>query len=89
MFLDTLIDHQLYFKATLISCLQEARVKFKKENPQIKKEIPISYKMILERERKRVPVYLEAHRDPANGWRMYSGKQIRKIVEYEIDRTKK
>lgn len=89
MFLDTLIDHQLYFKATLISCLQEARVELKKTNPEIKKELPISYKMILERERKRIPVYTEVHRDPANGWRMYSGKQIRKIVEYEINQIKK
>lgn len=83
MLLDTLSDQQLYFKSTLLAVLQEAKADLKSRNPKLKKEVPISYKSIMRREKKKISVYTEVHRDPTNGWRMYSGKQIRDIVAYE------
>lgn len=82
MLLDTLLDNQTYFKSTLIEVLQEVRVK---EN------LPIasSYKSIMRREKQRVPEYLNVVRDPTNGWRMYTGQQIHKIVEYELNLKRK
>lgn len=87
MLLDTLSDQQLYFKSTLLAVLQEAKADLKSRNPKLKKEIPISYKSILRREKKKISVYTEVHRDPANGWRMYSGRQIREIVKYETEQA--
>lgn len=89
MLLDTLSDQQLYFKSTLLAVLQEAKVDLKNRKPDLKKEIPTSYKSILRREKKKIEVYITAHRDPINGWRMYSGKQIRDIVNYEMAEAQK
>jgi hypothetical protein len=89
MLLDTLNDQQLYFKSTLLAVLQEAKADLKSRHPKLKKEIPISYKSILRREKKKISVYTDAHRDPTNGWRMYSGKQIRDIVAYETAEAEK
>jgi len=77
MILDTLKDNQIYFKSTLIQVLQEVRAE---------KNLPIgsSYKTVMRREKQKIPVYLNITRDPTNNWRMYTGKQIRKIVEYEL-----
>lgn len=77
MLLDTLTDKQTYFKSTLLQVLQEV-----KAEKQLK--IASSYKTIMRREKDRVPAYVNVTRDPANGWRMYTGLQIRKIVEYEL-----
>lgn len=77
MLLETLKDSQTYFKSTLVEVLQE-----EKANSNI--AIASSYKSIMRREKQRIPVYLEVVRDPTNGWRMYTGRQIRKIVEYEL-----
>ena len=77
MLLETLKDSQTYFKSTLLEVLQEVKAE---------QDIAIasSYKSIMRREKQRIPVYLEVVRDPTNGWRMYTGRQIRKIVEYEL-----
>lgn len=77
MLIDTLNDKQTYFKSTLLETLQEARAD---------SGLPIasSYKSILRRERNQVPVYQSVLRDPTNGWRMYTGRQIRNIVQYEL-----
>lgn len=83
MLLDTLIDTQTYFKSTLVSVLQEAQAK----HPDL--VIAASYKTIMRREHNRVPEYLEVIRDPTNGWRLYTGFQIRKIIEYELKHAKK
>lgn len=89
MLLDTLNDNQLYFKSTLIAVLQEAKADLKTRKPDLKSEIPFSYKMILRREKDKVDVYIAVHRDPTNGWRMYSGKQIRDIVAYEVSEAER
>lgn len=82
MLLDTLNDKQTYFKSTLLEVLQETRAN---------SNLPIasSYKSIMRREKQRVPVYLDVVRDPTNGWRMYTGRQIRRIVEYELKAKEK
>ena len=77
MLLDTLKDTQTYFKSTLVEVLQE-------EKANCNMAIASSYKSIMRREKQRIPVYLDVVRDPTNGWRMYTGRQIRKIVEYEL-----
>ena len=79
MLVDSLNDRQMYFKATLVSALKEA-----KERSGL--PIACSYKSILRREEDKVSVYLEAKRDPVNEWRMYSGSLIKKIVAYELKR---
>ena len=89
MLLDTLNDQQLYFKSTLLAVLQEAKADLKTRKPDLKSEIPFSYKMILRREKDKVDVYIAVHRDPTNGWRMYSGKQIRDIVAYEVSEAER
>lgn len=81
MLLDTLQDSQTYFKSTLVEVLQEVRAK---EDLRIVS----SYKSIMRREKQRIQVYCDVVRDPTNGWRMYTGRQIRKIVEYEIEKAK-
>lgn len=77
MLLDTLKENQTYFKSTLLEVLQEVKA----SNDVA---IASSYKSIMRREKQRIPVYLDVVRDPTNGWRMYTGRQIRKIVEYEL-----
>lgn len=81
MLIDSLKDKQLYMKATLMGCLKEAR--FRTNLP-----VSYSYKTILRREAEGVKCYLELHRDPMNMWRMFTGKQIKAIVAYEIERAK-
>lgn len=82
MLLDTLSDNQVYFKSTLIQVLQDVRA-----NQEI--AIASSYKTVMRREKKKIPVYVNVVRDPTNGWRMYTGRQIRKIVEYEMNIKRK
>ncbi len=79
MLLDTLDDRQAYHKSTLLEVLKEVA-------QETKLPIATSYKTILRRERARVSVYTKVIRDPVNGWRMYTGKHIRKIVEWELNR---
>lgn len=81
MLIDTLLDKQIYFKATLKECLIEARESFKL------KTIPSDYKTFIRREKAGIKQYLNTRRDPANNWRLYTGKQIKKIVQYEIERA--
>lgn len=80
MLLDTLSDQQMYFKSTLLECLRETRA----SRTADKLEILISYKSILRREAAKISVYMNVHRDPTNGYRQYSGKAIRDIVNYEV-----
>jgi len=80
MLLDTLDDRQTYHKSTLLEVLKE----IKKEHGDA--PIASSYKTILRRERSRVSVYTNVVRDPVNGWRMYTGRMIRKIVAWELER---
>jgi len=89
MLLDTLNDQTMYFKSTLLAVLQEARADLISRRPTLKKKILISYKGIIRREKKKVGIYIAVHRDPVNGWRMYSGKQIRDIVAYETAEAEK
>lgn len=79
MLLDTLDDRQTYHKSTLLEVLKEVARE---------KQVPIatSYKTILRRERSRVSVYTNVVRDPVNSWRMYTGRMIRKIVAWELER---
>lgn len=77
MLLETLKENQTYFKSTLLEVLQEVKA-------DTGVAIASSYKSIMRREKQRIPVYLDVVRDPTNGWRMYTGRQIRKIVEYEL-----
>ncbi len=79
MLVDTLTDRSMYFKATLVSALKEAK-------QRTGLPIACSYKSILRREEDKVPLYLEAKRDPVNEWRMYSGSLIKRIVSYELKR---
>lgn len=78
MLLNTLKDEQVYFKSTLIECLQEVKIRSGKP-------IPTTYKSIQRREKQKIAVYLSIHRDPSNAWRMYTGKQIKDIVAYELE----
>ena len=77
MMIDIIDDRKEYNKATLIQVLEEART------PDL--PVTATYKAILRREKKKIPVYMNSRRDPANGYRLYTGRQIRKILEYEID----
>lgn len=83
MLLDTLDDRQTYHKSTLLEVLKEVKAR--------KRDLPIasSYKTILRRERARIDVYTDVIRDPVNGWRMYTGLHIRKIVQWELERKGK
>lgn len=81
MLLDTIENKKTYFKSTLIKILQEIK-------ETSKRSIPTSYKTIIRREQMKIPVYLKIRRDPINGWRIYTGQQIKKIVAYEL-KTKK
>ncbi len=80
MLLDTIDDRQVYHKSTLVEILREV----KKSHNDV--AICASYKTIMRRERQKVVVYINVVRDPVNGWRMYTGRQIRKIVEWELER---
>jgi len=75
MLIETLEDNKSYLKATLIQCLEEAKA----SHPGI----VTSYKTILKREKKSIPEYMGVRRDPATGYRFYTGLQIRKIILYE------
>lgn len=81
MLIDTLRDDGTYFKATLKECLVEARNK-------TGKKIPADYKTFVRREKAGIKLYLDTRRDPVNGWRIYTGKQIREIVKFETDRAR-
>lgn len=81
MLLETLEDSKTYMKATLLQCLSEA-------HSQVSDRIPYTYKTVLKREKEGVDVYTAVRRDPATSYRLYTGLQIRKIVEYEINRAK-
>lgn len=76
MLIETLEDSKTYLKATLLQCLQEAKAKYPK--------VQATYKTIIKREKMGFDVYSDTRRDPATGYRMYTGLQIRKIVEFEI-----
>ncbi len=80
MLLDTLEDRQTYHKSTLVEVLKEVKTA---HDDVI---MATSYKTIMRRERARVSVYTDVIRDPVNGWRMYTGRQIRKIVAWELER---
>lgn len=69
----------LYTRATLIRCLKQARHATK---------IPIVYgiRTILRREEDGVRVYNTYTREPETNYKFYTGKQILKIVMYEIGR---
>lgn len=77
MLLDTIENKKTYFKSTLIKILQEIK-------ESSKRPIPTSYKTIIRREQMNIPVYRGVRRDPTNGWRIYTGRQIHKIVEWEL-----
>lgn len=81
MLIDTLVDSQTYMKATLIECLVEARSKT---------GLPVacSYKTIMRREQQGESKYTAPRRDPVNGWRLYTGREIRIIVDHEIEVAK-
>lgn len=83
MLIDTLEDRQTYHKSTLLEVLKEVKASHD--------SLPIasSYKTIMRREHAGVPVYTTVLRDPVNGWRMYTGRQIRKIVAWELERKGK
>ena len=83
MLLDTLDERQVYHKSTLVEVLKEVKTAHE--------EIPIcsSYKTIMRREKQHIAVYTNVVRDPVNGWRMYTGRMIRKIVEWELERKAK
>lgn len=83
MLIDTLHDDQTYFKATLKECLIEAKT------TSGLKHLPSDYQTFVRREKAGIKLYLDTRRDPVNNWRMYTGKQIREIVKYEIGRLKK
>lgn len=83
MLIDTIDDRQVYHKSTLLEILKEIK------HAESGAPIATSYKTILRREKQRVPVYTNVTRDPVNGWRMYTGKQIRKIVAWELERKAK
>lgn len=76
MLYDTIKDDQHYLKSTLLECLSE-------------QNLVSSYKTIQRREKQGVEVYTDVNRDPVSGFRMYTGAQIRRIVEYERARAKK
>jgi len=73
MLIDTLNDSQQYLKSTLLECLDE-------------QNLTSSYKTVQRREKAGIEVYNNISRDPVSGYRMYTGKQIRDIVEYEKTR---
>ncbi len=80
MLIDSLKDDGTYFKATLIECLKEAKF-------QYGLKISYSYKTFMRREEQNIAVYIGVGKDPANGWRIYTGSQIKAIVEYEVSRA--
>lgn len=81
MLIDTLDDTKTYLKQTLLQVLQEG------STSELK--IAATYKMILRREQKGVKVYLTVRKDPTTGYRMYTGRDIRKILEFEKEFARK
>lgn len=81
MLIDTLVESQVYMKATLIECLSEAK-------GQTGLPIASSYKTIMRREKQGVTHYTQPRRDPVNGWRFYTGHEIRQIVTFETELAK-
>ena len=79
MLIETLDNKRTYLKATLMKCLKEAS---SEQSP-----IPWTYKSILRREKAGIRVYNKVRRDPGTTYRMYTGKLIREIVDYEIHRA--
>jgi len=79
MLIDTLDDTRTYLKATLLQCLAEVSTE---DRP-----IPATYKSILRREKQGIKAYTRVRRDPATGYRLYTGRDIRRILEYEIKRA--
>lgn len=73
MLYDTLKTDQSYLKSTLLECLKE-------------QNLVSSYKTIQRREKSGIDVYTNVLRDPVSGFRMYTGAQIRQIIEYEQKR---
>lgn len=86
MLLDTIQDNNQYLRSTLVQVLAE--IKQSKKHTDQKVVMASCGKTIFRRERAGVKVYLAASRDPRNGWRIYTGKQIKDIVRYELGRKK-
>jgi hypothetical protein len=82
MLLETLQDTHNYMKSTLLSCLQETV-------GHDGQPLSSSYKTLLRKERKGIEVYKKVHRDPTTNWRMYSGRLIREIVDFELEQSAK
>lgn len=70
MLLDTIQDDRPYSNATLVECLKEQKLSH-------------SAKTMRRRRAEGVMVYIDVHRDPSTGMRLYTGRQIREIVAYE------
>lgn len=77
--LSVIEDNKIYFKQTLVNILRSV-----KEVTGLK--IAYSQHSIYRREKAGVPVYTLVKRDSEHGWRLYTGKQIKKIVMWEIER---
>lgn len=78
MLLDSLEDNKEYLKSTLLACLAE----IKDHNGR---KLPSKYLNVLRREKEGVEVY-QCRRDPTTNYRFYTGRQVRKIIEYELRR---
>lgn len=72
-------DDEIYFKQTLVNVLRSIR-----KITGLK--IAYSQHTIYRREAAKVPVYINIKRESDNGWRVYTGKQIKKIVAWELER---
>lgn len=79
--IESLKDRNKYLVSTLLACLIEAR---RMHNLPLQ----ASYRTILRRESSDVEVYTKCTRDQVSKFRMYTGSQIKKIIEYEVERTK-
>lgn len=84
MLVETLEDTKVYLKATLLQCLIEANELEGSTNGKIQH----TYKTVLRREKEGIEVYTNVRRDPVTNYRMYTGLNIRQIVEYEMNRAK-
>lgn len=72
-------DDQEYLKGSLVESLKEVR-------RETGVKIATSYKVVLRREKAGISEYQGVRRDPATGYRMYTGAQIKAIVLYELRR---
>lgn len=77
--LSVIKDSKIYFKQTLVNTLRSVR-----EITGLK--IAYSQHSIYRREKAGIPVYVNVRRDTEHGWRLYTGKQIKKIVMWEVER---